>query len=58
MFQRCAFHSKLKKPTRFPNPAMEHMERKLEDIPNDLPKYIKQSMMMPIKNPEKYQDQV
>ena len=57
-FQRCARQSKLKNGTIFPAPAIEHKDRRFEDIPKTFPNQVSISITAPIKTPEMYQGQV
>jgi len=57
-FQICVFHLKSKNFAFLPNPAAAHIVLKLEEKPNDCPKYKRKNMMPAIIAPENHQDQV
>ena len=54
-FQRWLLQLKLKRLTRLPAPTIAHIVRRLAEKPNDLPKYIKRSIIIVIESPEIYQ---
>ena len=57
-FQIWVFQLKLKKLAFLPKPTAAQMVLKLEENPNDWPKYIRKNMMAAIMVPENHHDHV